>query len=235
MGIFGELTSGLWEDGKNQISEAESIIKITNESSEITFLNAHDYELGMRLYLNNMEIDTGGSPGSWVWFTGWVYVIAITSFTVTVDTNIIEGGRDPSGTVESNETVTGYIALENSLFEVLNYNKKDKIRRRSVINGTKSTKRKGQYSSFTVRVHTLRMDETNRINLSRLLQSYEDDNTSLLFFPHVDENYLKDSSDDGVKFEVEIKFKYLSGSDYRDLMVVTLDSNKYVDLSKNIG
>ena len=47
MGIFGEGTPALWENGKDQVSTATNISVVFTGISTLTTLNAHDYELGI--------------------------------------------------------------------------------------------------------------------------------------------------------------------------------------------
>lgn len=231
MSMFGEETPAIWEDGKDQESVATTIATVViGQSCIIDTLNSHDYELGMRIRFTNIIIDTGGAPSQWANFTGWAYVIGITAFTVTVDYDITDNG---SGTVEEGEIIKGYIALDRATLDETDYIGTVKVVNTSVINGDKHTTKKGAYSNFSIMLNLLRYVPTNRVNLARLLGN--NDGNNFLFFPHVDKDFIKNSSNVGVLFNLGVKFRYVGSSDFRDKGFIRLESQKYTDAIKNIG
>jgi len=164
-------------------------------------------------------------------YDGWAYVISKTAFTVAIDINFIAGYGHWSNVIIS-PYVTGYIALERSTLEDPNYIVKDKIVHTSIINGHRNTIKRGNYSNFSIKLNLLRYGTVNRQNLSRLLTTWDGGN--LLFFPHWDEDYIKDESDIGVEFNVNITFKHIDSTDFRDVGFIEVFSQEYTDISKNI-
>ena len=231
MGIFGELSPALWDSSLSQTSVA-TLVTTTQigVSSTVTFANSHDYELGMRLYFNGISLPTGPNPP--VIFTGWAYVVGIPSGTsVSLDVDLY--GTGGSGFPSGNTTVTGYIVLEYATLEDPNFIVTDKIVHTSIINGKKNTINKGSYSNFSIKLNSLRLSEANRVNLSRLLNSYKGE--TLLFFPHVDKDYIKNSLSIGVEFNLDLAFKYVDGADFRDIDFINLVSQEYTNIALNIG
>jgi len=229
MGIFGEGTPALWEDGKNQVSEVTQVLFITNNIMELTFLNAHDYELGMRIKFDNMYALVDGI--NLAHYDGWAYIISKTSFTVSIDVNWI-AGFGHSATLIISPDVTGYIALDRATLEDPNFIVKDKIVHTSIINGHKNTIKRGNYSSFSLKLNLMRYNALNQQNLMRLLTTWDGGN--LLFFPHWDGEYIQDESAAGVEFNVNVMFKYIDSADFRDIGFIELYSQEYTDISKNI-
>ena len=231
MGIFGEQNPALWDSDLSQTSVATLVATTqVGVSSTVTFANAHDYELGMRLYFDGISLPTGPNPP--VIFTGWGYVIGVPdTFSVSLDVDLY--GTGGSGFPSGNKTVTGYIALEYATMEDPNFIVTDKIVHTSIINGNRNTINKGSYSNFSIKLNSLRLSEVNRVNLSRLLNIYKGEN--LLFFPHVDKDYIKNSLSVGVEFNLDLSFKYVDGADFRDIDFVNLTSQEYTNIALNIG
>jgi len=229
MSNFGESFPALWQDSKTQAGTVISCqTLITGVSCRLSFLNAHDYSIGMLIKANGLtftgELVTGP-------FYGFYYIISTRAFTVDIAFDFVGGGTATPG---GNTSVNGWIGLERFTYELVDYKKPIKIVRPSVINGDVNIKKKGSYSNFDIKLNLLNMDDTNRINLSKLLNDVEEMD-DLIFYPHVDGDSLKDSLGAVVYVDFSVNFKYVDSTDFRDVAQITIRSNKYTSIKQNIG
>jgi len=220
MSTFGSKHPAFWIDSKTQSkTPIISTTSIVGVSSIITFTNAHDFEAGMmvKLYLVSGNF-----------YDGWAYIISVPTYnTILINVDVgTNAGFDLA-------TCKAYIGLERSKITRTGFVETDKIVHTSVLTGTRHTTKKGTYSSFEVELNLVNMDATDRVNLSKLLYKYN--GTNVLFYPHVDKEYIKDSSNVGVDFNIDVNFNYLTTTDFEDLGIVTFISQKYTDISQNIG
>ncbi|MBU1095843.1 MAG: hypothetical protein KKB34_05115 [Bacteroidetes bacterium] len=225
MGVFGSSFPALWDPTKEQAAEVEEVVtSVVNVSSQLHFKNAHDFEVGMMLYID-LILDNGVvvSP-----YKGWAYIISKTELTVTLD-RYINGDGYPL----KNEFVYGYIGIERALYEETDFAEPDSVEHKSVLTGKITTITKGYYSAFIVRGNLLNMSSVNRTNLTRLLNKYNGKN--LTFYPHSRESgSLRDANNNEVVFNINTVFKYISSIDFRDYCIIRLKSQAYTDLSKSL-
>lgn len=225
MSIFGEDFPALWPESRTQQSEVVTSTTIISGSvALLTFLNAHDYEVGMMIKLTGFTTPTMTVP-----YYGFAYVLGKTSIAVTIDYDTGTGA--PTG----NANVKGYIGLENIIYDATDYKQKDKIERASISNGDLFVKTKGSYSLFDITLNTLRMSEVNRVNFSKLLMDFEEEE-DLTYFPHVDTGLqIKDYLGSNAYFTIDVSFLYWDSIDFRDRIKIKIKSKKYTNVKSNIG
>jgi len=221
MALFGESFPALQDPN---ITATAGIVStqtlISGSTSLLTFQNTHEFEVGMMIDLRNFapEIDD---------YRDYVYILAETSLTVTIDLDV------GNNTLLVPHTVEAYIGLDYATFEAPIYKEIQKIERVSILTGYRNAVRKGYYTDFTIKLNLLSMPSPQRANLAKLLENI--DGGDYIFYPHIDRAAIRDDSLSTVLFNVENTYEYISPIDFRDVSFVNLKSKEYTNIKNNIG
>lgn len=110
----------------------------------------------------------------------------------------------------------------------------DEIEHKSVITGAKSFITLGDYANFTVSINLFKYGSLTSMK-SKFLELYSYNHKDVVFYPYRDGNPIMDKDGNTVLFHItSMKLDFISNINSLDLLTMTFESKKYIDLSKSI-